>query len=266
MKGFNVSFFKRSFISSLVILIFSINLSFTKEALPSDIQGSSIVKEDKSTSEMFIVVIDPGHGGDNDGAVGPTGLKEKDITLKISEMLKEFIKERSGAKVILTREKDEFPSIDERTYVANNNESDIFISIHTDADFDPKKKGFAVFYFDPDYRNINPRLLKKKDKDIILWDNVQLKFVNKSRILAEAIKKSIDEQDFSENTWIKKAPLSILKGARMPAIMITVGYISNPEEEMRLKDVVYLTRIAEAIYKGLERYRERDKEDETPKG
>lgn len=238
-------------------MIFSINLSFAKEPFSSGIKGSSMAKEDESISDVFIVVIDPGHGGDNEGALGPAGLKEKDITLKISELLEEFIKERSGAKVILTREKDEFLSIDERTYIANNSESDIFISIHTDADFDTQKKGTTVFYFDPDYKDINRILFKKRNKEIVLWDNVQLRFINESRILAEAIKKSIDEQDFSENTWIKKAPISILKGARMPAIMITVGYISNPVEEMRLKDVVYLTRIAESIYMGLERYKER---------
>lgn len=261
-----MSLLKRGFFCFFIIIVFSLNLSFSREVLQGSVRQSSETIKEETLPNIFTVVIDPGHGGEDGGAVGHTGLKEKDVTIRVCEILKEFIQERLGARVIFTRKENESRSIDERIAIANQSEANLFISIHVDASFDPKKTGNHVFYFDSDYLNITPRRLnQKKDQKIILWDHVQLEFVQRSRILAEAVKTGMDEQGLSENRWVKKAPLSLLKGIKMPAVMVTLGYISHPEEEIRLKDTVYLTSIAEGIFKGIEKYREQAEKDETQK-
>ena len=260
-----MSLLKRGFFYCFIIIVFSLNLSFAREPLQGSVRESSEAISGETLPNIFTVVIDPGHGGEDEGAVGHTGLKEKDVTMRVCEILKEFIQERLGAEVIFTRQGDESRSIDERIAIANYSKANLFISIHVDASFDSEKTGSHVFYFDSDYLNITPRRLsQKKDQKIIPWDYVQLGFIQRSKALAETMKAGMDEQDLSENRGVKKAPLSLLKGIKMPAVMVTLGYISHPEEEIRLKDTVYLTGIAEGIFKGIEKYREVEK-DETPK-
>jgi N-acetylmuramoyl-L-alanine amidase len=261
-----MSVFKRRGFSFLVFFIFLIGAAFAEEAFLPGKEELSRTKGDGTAP--FTVVIDPGHGGEDQGAVGTLGLTEKEITLRLSEMLKEFLSERLGAAVILTRTGDEFRSADERAAVANTNKADVFISIHADAGFDTKKNGIRVFHFDPEYyRKSNPAFLSDKEQKALFWDRVQYKFLNKSKNLAGSIYQSLDEQAISEKRWISKAALSILKTVKMPAVMVSIGYLSNTEEEIRLKDVVYLTKIAEGISIGLEQYKrgKEDKNNATPK-
>jgi N-acetylmuramoyl-L-alanine amidase len=252
-------FSKKTLLFFIILVFFTVSLSSGQEfSLPG--KGSLLKPKGAENPRPFTVVIDAGHGGEDKGAIGAMGTAEKDVTLKVGEMLKELLTERLGADVVLTRKDDESLSVAQRTALANKSKGDVFISIHTEAGFNPEKKGMTVYSFDSDYyKNVNPALLLAKESEVIFWDLAQYRFLNESGILAGSIFQSLENEGFSEQIRLKKAPLSVLKGLRMPGVVLGVGYLSNPEEEIKLKDVVTLTKIAEGIYLGLEKYREQKK-------
>ena len=183
-----------------------------------------------------IIVLDPGHGGSDPGAIGPTGLQEKQVTLPIAEYLKSIL-EAKGAKVILTRTTDvdvygpHASGVDElqaRVNVANGNQADAFISIHINSFSNPNVGGIATYYFDGS---------------------------DQSKKLASSVQEQIAEHNgFNGDRGIQPGNLYVLRHSLMPSILVELGFISNPKEEGHLRESATQKDFANELAKGLELY------------
>lgn len=215
------------------------------------------------------VIIDPGHGGKDPGAVGRSGLREKDVALDIAKRLKSILKTQ-GVNVTLTRESDEFVSLGQRAAVANRENADFFISIHTNASRSRWISGVEVFYLseaiDESQRslsaaeNYNLNLRENysgKNTAAILWDLIYKENRRSSIDLAELICYSLSRDLAQRNRGNKPAQFYVLKGTNIPAVLIEVGFISNRKEEERLRERSYREKIAQAIAAGLTQYNQR---------
>jgi len=217
------------------------------------------------------IVIDPGHGGHDPGAVGLSGLYEKDVVLDIALKLKEILSENPLYEVFLTREKDIYIPLVERTAIANKKKADLFLSIHANASPQRNAKGVETYllnWTDNDEANRvaareNKISLKKmqemnRQMDVlggILGDLERQMKRDESVNLANQIQNSmITTLDGRENLGVKWAMFFVLFGARMPSVLVEVSFISNPEEEKLLSDVSFRYQIAQAIADGLNRY------------
>ena len=214
------------------------------------------------------IVIDPGHGGDDPGAIGPKGLKEKDIVLKVAKLLAQKLKEKLNVEVLLTRKKDKFIPLIQRPAIANSKKADLFISIHTNASPDSKARGVETYYLnfttDPEAMRVAALENAASDKALSdLQDLIKAILANtklsESRLLAEKIQEQLIKTlkryyPDTINRGVKYAPFLVLVGTRMPAVLVEIGFISNPKEENRLKDSHYLEMVAEGIAKGIEIY------------
>ncbi len=218
------------------------------------------------------IVIDPGHGGHDPGAVGPNGVKEKDINLKIAKELKKILdsrgKEIGVEKVYLTRSSDRFIPLEERTAIAKKLGADLFISIHCNASRNRKATGSETYIlsFTNDKRALevaareNATTTKRlSDLDDILKKYLLSSKIEESEKFASHVQKSIYENiapryKFFKNKGVKRAPFIVLIGADIPSILVEASFISNPREEKRLNNSRYRLRIAQGIYEGIKRY------------
>ncbi len=213
------------------------------------------------------VVIDPGHGGKDPGAISPNGLKEKDITLAVGKKLAQELHGR-GYEVILTRDRDVFIPLEERTAIANSKEGDLFISVHVNAAPNQAAKGIETYVLDLASNKEAMRVAAQEnatssknisDLQAILLDLMKNTKVNESVKLAEVVQNTMIEgvkRDFGQvnNLGVKKAPFIVLVGAQMPAILTEIAFSSNPQEEERLRDDRYLTLVAQQIAGGVAEY------------
>lgn len=219
------------------------------------------------------VVIDPGHGGSETGAIGSvTGLTEKDLALDIARRLRDMILERLGIDVRLTRPDDRDMTLEERTALANNLRADVFLSIHANAYRGRGVRGAETFFLsatatddaarrvaalENDAAGVQDASQGDSDLEMLLWDMAQTLHLRESSFLAEIIQGRLNSLAGTGDRGIKQAPFRVLKGATMPAVLVEVGFLSNPEEEQRLADPGYQQRIAEALYQSLDEYRQR---------
>jgi N-acetylmuramoyl-L-alanine amidase len=218
------------------------------------------------------VVIDPGHGGHDPGAIGPTGLKEKDVTLAIAKALKRKI-EREGrefgiSRVVLTRETDRFIPLEERTAIARKENADLFISIHCNAARDKHAFGIETYILsftkDPEALAVAARENATTTKSISDLEDIIKKYllsskINESTRLASHVQDSIMNRvtrryELVKNKGVKKAPFIVLIGADVPSILVETSFITNPREEERLRDDEYINEIAHGIFAGIKKY------------
>jgi len=214
------------------------------------------------------IVIDPGHGGKDKGAIGPNKVYEKDIVLAIAKSLKKTLEERTDCEVFLTRTHDRFVSLEERTAIANAKKADLFISIHTNAHEDKSLHGIETYFLnlakDKESARVaafeNATSAKKiSDLEKILHDLMLNTKVNESRQLAKEVHKNLvrnlktDYQNVRD-LGTKQAPFYVLLGAEMPSILIESAFITNEMEESRLRDKTYQDNIATAITAGIQSY------------
>jgi N-acetylmuramoyl-L-alanine amidase len=215
------------------------------------------------------VVIDPGHGGENPGARGPGGTVEKDIALAIARRLRSELVNARGLQVFLTRDKDVDMELDDRTAIANNYKADLFVSIHANASRARGAKGSEVYFLsyqasDDDSRRIAqlegaaeplPGASVGSDLALILWDMAQAEHLEESSALASRIQEELAVVTGSEGRGVKQAPFRVLVGAAMPAVLVEIAFISNPDEEKLLASETYQAKIAASLARGIERYR-----------
>jgi N-acetylmuramoyl-L-alanine amidase len=218
-----------------------------------------------------MIVIDPGHGGHDPGAIGLNGLYEKDVVLDIALKLKEILSKNPLYEVFLTRETDIYIPLEARTAIANQKKADLFISIHANASPKRKAKGIETYllnWTDNDEANrvaarenkISLKKMKEMNRQMdvlggILGDLERQMKRDESVNLAHQIQNSIiTTLDSRENLGVKWAMFFVLFGARMPSVLVEVSFISNPEEERLLSNVSYRSQIAHAIADGLNRY------------
>ncbi len=226
---------------------------------------------DRRPGVLTTITLDPGHGGSETGATGRNGLQEKDVALAVARRLHRLLEDRLGVRVLLTRDSDSFLSLDDRTAFANNNKSDLFLSIHANASPRQTARGSEVYYLsyqasDEDSRRLAATenagfeyTVARGDTDLefILWDMAQAAHLNESATLAELLQDELQANRDGKNRGIKQAPFRVLMGATMPSALIEVGFITHPEEERRLGSAEYQDQLAHAIFRGVVKYKER---------
>ena len=214
------------------------------------------------------IIIDAGHGGKDPGAIGRNGLREKDVMLKLANLLAEKVKGKLKCQTILTRGKDVFLPLEKRTAIANMKKGDLFISLHTNAHKNRKCMGIETYFLnialDEDSMNVAARENATSTKNIsdlqmILNDLMLNTKINESSRLARfvhtgLIKELRNRYKKIRNRGVKQAPFYVLIGADMPAILVEVGYITNSTENRRLCSETYLKRAASGIVKGIDLY------------
>jgi N-acetylmuramoyl-L-alanine amidase len=214
------------------------------------------------------IVIDPGHGGKDPGTCSPNGLKEKDIVLDVALRVAKNLRENLGCEVFLTRDRDVFIPLEERTAMANAKEADLFLSIHVNAAPNHEARGIETYVLDLASNKDAMRLAAMEnatsakqisDLQSILLDLMQNSKIKESLKLAGLVQEEMVNglnKKFSSvsNLGVKKAPFVVLIGAQMPAILTEIAFLSNPEEERRLKDEAYLAGVANHISGGVAQY------------
>jgi N-acetylmuramoyl-L-alanine amidase len=229
---------------------------------------------ERAQNPVDVVVIDPGHGGKDPGAIGPSGLEEKEAVLDICKRLASLLETRLGIGVVLTRKDDTFISLSGRTKMANAEGADLFISVHANASRKRSANGFET-YFLAEAKNDAGRaaaILENSalrferpegtmegmsDLDFILYDMVQNEFHQESEYLAGIIQEQLDDQLSITNRRINQAPFYVLNGAYMPAVLVETAFISNPDEEALLKKRWFRQKIAEALYESVRTFKEK---------
>lgn len=214
------------------------------------------------------VVIDPGHGGQDQGTSGPKGLLEKDLVLDVAKRLGKLIEDRMGAEVIYTRTDDTFIPLEGRTALANEKKADLFLSVHANSSPATHVAGIETYYLNftdsKDALDVAARENAVSEKSVFeLRDLIQKITLHdkaeESREFAGRIQTSLfalSARNFpgERNRGVRKAPFVVLIGANMPSVLAEIGFLSNPKEETLLKKPDYRDKLAEALYRGLSRY------------
>jgi len=212
-----------------------------------------------------IIVIDPGHGGVETGATGPTGLREKEVTLDLARRVQRRLKRDRNLTVVLTRDEDRLIGLDERTAIANHNRADLFISIHLNASPRSTATGAETYFLSNDATDDDARTLaalengasgvrpdqvdpsSDRNLDLVLWDLAQNQYLAESSLLAERVQWHLNALTGTRNRGVRQAPFRVLMGATMPAVLVEAGFLSNLDEEERFRSIDYRSRVAEAI-------------------
>ena len=221
------------------------------------VTADGISKKPFSRKHQRIVVIDPGHGGNEHGARSADDVLEKAVALNLARLIADKLKE--DCRVLLTRTDDYGLDIPNRTAVANHLNADLFISLHTGGSFLQNVGGTAIFYFEnysqPPGKDEMSSIGSLTSNDSPLqWNQIQAKYVTSSKKLAEVMQAQIFTITQDPDSKIQGAPLLVLKGADMPAILIEFGYLTNPNERNALIDNDFLALFAKAISKGIKTF------------
>ncbi|HET7755209.1 MAG TPA: N-acetylmuramoyl-L-alanine amidase [Anaeromyxobacteraceae bacterium] len=221
----------------------------------------------------YVAVLDPGHGGEHDGAIGPTGAKEKDLALEITRRVAARLR-RQGALVLLTRERDEALELPARAALANQAEADVFVSIHLNSMATRAARGAThgveTYFLSADASDASANAVAARENadrlagtapdpanpvSAILDDLWHVEALAESSRLAHALHARLVSSTGAENRGVKQAPFVVLAGARMPSVLVEVGFVSHDTESRRLSDPAYQERIAAGIAEGIASFR-----------
>jgi len=214
------------------------------------------------------VVLDPGHGGHDDGTSGPGGLLEKDLVLDVALRLGKLIESRMGSEVVFTRADDTFIPLERRTAIANERKADLFLSIHANSSPYPRVGGVESYYLNfttsKDSLAVASRENASSDKSVFelrdliqritMHDKAEESKEFAARIQAALFPFAARYDPGIKNRGVKKAPFVVLIGASMPSVLAEIGFLSNTKEESLLKRGEHRQRLAEALYRGLSKY------------
>ena len=215
------------------------------------------------------IVIDPGHGGEANGTEGPGGTLEKTVTLQVSRRLKALLEGRLGLRVILTRDDDRTLDQDARAAIGNNNRADLFVSIHANAAVRPTVRGAEVYYLSVDRASLESRrAIQQPDAlpqlgggtraiELILWETAQLRHLEQSAAFAGLVESALRGKVEMSPRPVQQAPFRVLVGANMPAVLVEIGYLSNPDEEKALTSAAHQDKVALAVFEAIAAFRGR---------
>jgi len=240
---------------------------------PQPAQAPAKPAPGQKVARMVTIALDPGHGGEDPGATGASGnTHEKDIVLAIAKRLKGKLEALPNTRVMLTRDADFFVPLGKRVEKARNVQADLFVSIHADAFVQPTARGSSVFVLSEkgatstaarwlaDDQNkadlIGGVNLGSHDKQLasVLFDLSTTAQINDSMKLGKAVLSEIGGINRLHKGAVEQAGFAVLKAPDIPSILVETAFISNPEEEARLKDDAYQNQLADAIVKGIKRY------------
>ena len=223
-------------------------------------------------SRMVTIVIDPGHGGEDPGATGRGGSREKNVTLTIAKKLKSIIDAEPNMRAVLTRDGDFFIPLQVRVQKARKVHADLFVSVHADAFIKPHARGSSVFALsERGATSTAAKWLAKRENDADLIGGVNLDMkdrylamtladlsltaqINDSLKLGKAVLSELGGVNSLHKSGVEQAGFAVLKAPDIPSILVETAFISNPEEERRLNDEGYQEKMAQAIFKGIRKY------------
>ncbi|MFO7764817.1 MAG: N-acetylmuramoyl-L-alanine amidase [Pelovirga sp.] len=233
-----------------------------------DQQPAMRIRQNSNGDGIRLIVVDPGHGGRDPGAIGPNGVMEKDVNLALARVVARVLRQQLGVKVLMTREDDRYLSLRDRTEYANRVGADLFISLHANAS--PSRKAYGVeTYFlnlsktedaaEVAARENNMSLQDISSLEAILFDLMANAKINESSRLAAEMQQAMVtglSSRFSNirDLGVKQGPFHVLLGATMPSALIEAAFISHPREEKRLTSADYQLQVANAILSGVKNY------------
>jgi N-acetylmuramoyl-L-alanine amidase len=221
---------------------------------------------------LITIVLDPGHGGEDPGALGASGTQEKHVTLAIARKLKERIDREPNMRAVLTRDGDYFIPLHMRVQKARRVYADLFVSIHADAFIKPHARGSSVFALsERGATSAAARWLARRENeaDLIggvnldvkdrylkqtLLDLSQTATINDSLKLAKDVLSELGEINTLHKNYVEQAGFAVLKAPDIPSILVETAFISNPHEEAKLRSHTYQAKFAEALLQGIKRY------------
>lgn len=223
------------------------------------------------------IVLDPGHGGRETGAVGPSGTLEKELTLQLAASLAARLQQRMPVRVVLTRAEDAALPLDTRTAIANQNKADLFVSVHLNSSLGTGAHGAETYFLSDQATDTGAAKAAQAENaaeapagsepgagadpameslSMILWDLAQSRHLAESQRLANLIQGELNQTLQLKDRGVKQAPFRVLMGAAMPAVLVELGFISNPEEETKLLDPAYRADLVEALVRAIARYKD----------
>lgn len=228
-------------------------------------------RERVQASPLRAIVLDAGHGGQDTGAVGPSGLTEKELVLDVTRRVAKLVEEQLKIKVLLTRDDDNFITLRDRTTLANRARADLFVSIHANA-HRHAVSGVETYFLSSEATDNAARSVAALENSVIeleapsprartdfvkaiLWDLAQSEFQTESSRLAEIVQDSMTQSLRIPNRGVKQAGFFVLGGAAMPAVLIEIGFVTHPQEERKLRESRYRDEIARAIFAGIVEYK-----------
>ena len=230
--------------------------------------GVDTLPDLRMTPTVRVVALDAGHGGSDDGTRGSDGTLEKDITLSVTRRLRDAIVQQLGLRVVLTRSRDDMMPLDQRAAVANNNKADLFISLHVNASIRPSATGAEVFYLSMDEYGAEARELAERQAqlvpviggglraiDLVEWEMAQVRYLDQSARLANTVHEELSRRIPMSTRAVQEAPFRVLVGANMPAVLIEMGFVSNPEDEQRLSNARFQNAVVDALVDSILRFR-----------
>jgi N-acetylmuramoyl-L-alanine amidase len=235
-------------------------------------------------SGVRTIVVDPGHGGAESGAVGPGGVQEKELTLQLARDLTARLEQRLPVRVVLTRGDDATLPLDARTAIANQNKADLFISIHLNSSLGSGAHGAETYFLSSQASDrraasaaaaentavfsgvsgvsggaggagAGPGMQENQDLQLILWDLAQSHHLAESQRFAALVQAELNEALQLKDRGVKQAPFRVLMGAAMPAVLVEVGFLSNPDEETKLQSSAYRANLIDALVRAVMRYK-----------
>ncbi len=229
--------------------------------------------EKRKVDRLLVIAIDPGHGGEDPGAIGPTGLKEKDVVLAIAMQLRERLNAKPGVRVLLTRDSDFFVPLGERVKKAERVQADLFVSIHADAFFTPEARGASVFALSQGgASSAAARWMANRENASDAVGGVSVRGVKDAQVMRAMLDMSTTAQIKDSirlggevlsrigkvgklhRGEVEQASFAVLKAPAIPSILVETAFISNPQEEDKLRDPEYRHQLVEALFTGIDRY------------
>jgi N-acetylmuramoyl-L-alanine amidase len=228
--------------------------------------------EKRKVDRLLVIALDPGHGGEDPGAIGPSGLKEKDVVLAIAMQLRERLNAKPGVRVLMTRDSDFFVPLGERVRKAERVQADLFVSIHADAFLTPAARGASVFALSQggassaaarwmaNRENASDSVggvsVKVKDAQVMraLLDMSTTAQIKDSMRVGNEVLSRIGKVGKLHRGQVEQASFAVLKAPAIPSILVETAFISNPQEEDKLRDPDYRRQLVEALFTGIDRY------------
>jgi N-acetylmuramoyl-L-alanine amidase len=244
----------------------------TANTRPAPAERSTARRTEPDVKRLITVVLDPGHGGEDPGAIGRAGSYEKNVTLSIARRLKRKIDAEPNMRAVLTRDGDYFVPLGQRVTRARRVRADLFVSIHADAFVKPEANGSSVYVLsERGASSTAARWLaqKENDADLVggvnlarqdghiartLLDLSQTATINDSLKLGRAMLGEIGGINRLHKSDVEQAGFAVLKAPDIPSVLVETAFISNPQEERRLNDEAYQDKMANALLRGIKRY------------
>jgi N-acetylmuramoyl-L-alanine amidase len=233
-----------------------------------------IVDEGAEGAGEFVIdriCIDPGHGGHDNGKESSDGVFEKDVNLAIARAIRDRITAELGIDVVMTRDDDRMVDLFERTEIANTAGCDLFVSVHCNSWFNRGTGGFESYFLSPARDEVGKALQQfenepgsdakgsaaTSDVQFILWDLVQNDFIAESSTFAEYVQQEMTSRLGIQSRGVKQAGFVVLQGAKMPAVLLEVAFLSNPAEERLLVDESFQRRVADGVVASIRKMQDR---------